>query len=117
MPLCVQWLLNVTTDDPENPSSRSLRQLKAALHAAVALRMREPIFGTPNTFLKAGLFHPGVGKVILSLVSDEVVDECFASMLKDADALGGRKSFVKAALDVYRDELNQRCQLVCHGAI
>ena len=104
VPLCVQWLLNVTTDDPENPSSRSLRQLKAALHAAVALRMREPIFGTPNTFLKASFFHPGVAKIIISLVSDEVVDGCFASTMEDAKALGVRKQFVQAALDIYRDE-------------
>jgi hypothetical protein len=56
-------------------------------------------------FLKAGLLHPGVGKVLLSVVSEKIIDACFESMLKDATALSARLPLVRAGFEVYRAEL------------
>jgi hypothetical protein len=103
VPLCTKWLLDITNENAEEPLS--LRELKAGLRVALLTRLKTPILGGVNLFLKAGLLHPGVGKVLLSVVSEKIIDACFESMLKDATALSARLPLVRAGLEVYRAEL------------
>lgn len=80
-----------------------VKDFKEKFSAALSQHMSDAILNKRNNFLKAACLHPAVAKVLRAFVKDDVLQECFESILEDAVALkdGKFSASLREALQDY----------------
>jgi hypothetical protein len=105
VPFCIFYLLRITNPrgDDEEGDEFHLTDLKSHFHRAIELHMKKPVLLSCNNFLKSGMLHPGVFKVLLQTkcVPSFVFDECWDSIMSDAESVGLTRAFAELSKNAY----------------
>ncbi len=102
VPLSVHYLQKLFQPQIDAVVPKYLFDFKSSFLRAVEKIFVAAILGQSNNFLKAALFHPGIGKYLPTFVSEEVLADCWDAVEVDIGTISKERDFTDIALKKYR---------------
>lgn len=110
VPLCCKYLKRCFIVNNERDAPH-FADLKKSLGDAVEIHLCQAVLKSVNNFLKAALLHPGVARTLPNFVDEQVLDECWKSIILDGRALQCRERSFALGLEAYRETIAVRIEL------